>query len=415
MSTAHNTHTTHTAHTFDFNLDHPVSRKNSSYPGAIGAWIAEMDFPVAAPIREAVARNVEASLFGYVDIPTQTSVLLATQRWLSRSFDWNVSLNSIFCVGDIIAGYEAVIRNLVPANAPIIVPTPAYHLLPKTPRYFGRTVIELPCIVDKTGRYTLDYATLDQVLVPGALFVLTNPYNPVGQVFARDELRQLAALIDAHSALVFADEVHSPLVLNPNARHIPYASLNEAALSHTVTAYSASKAWNIPGLKAAQLVIEGPQLKKIWKRSAAFYADGASRLGLIASIAAYTDPACTQWLDDTRAVIRGNLALVKQHFALHHPAIRVANNDATYLLWIDLRSLGITGRVADYLLEQAHVAVNDGCDYGAPGFIRLNIALEPQVLLQALTQISCALTRREHPQGQPCSAHTQLLAALSQA
>jgi cystathionine beta-lyase len=389
----------------DFSPIEPLSRKESSYPDAIGAWIAEMDYPVAPEILDVVRRNVDASLLSYVDVPIKKRTLEATAKWLERRFGYAPPKGSLFLVADIIAGYESVLRVLARKDAPVIVPTPAYHLLLHTPRYFGRKLIELPCIVSATGRYLIDYEGLDAVLEPGAVFALTNPYNPVGQVFTHSELERLAEVVDAHDALVFADEVHSPLVLDPAARHIPYASVSRAAAEHSVMAVSASKPFNITGLKCAQLIIPGERLRKAWKPYASFYGDGVSRLGLYAAATAYASPRCAQWLDETLKRIRGNLAFAREHFAEHSPQVALSRHQATYLLWMDLRWWNLGARPADYLLKHARVALNDGQDFGSPGFVRLNMALEPKRFEEAVWRISAALDAAERKEKSADDGH----------
>ncbi|MDR3053220.1 MAG: aminotransferase class I/II-fold pyridoxal phosphate-dependent enzyme [Coriobacteriales bacterium] len=374
-----------------FDLDHPISHKNGAHPGAIGAGVAEMDFALAAPIRDALTRNVEASAVGYVDRTTHTQMLAATAQWLARNLNWEVSPKDVLCVADVLSGFEAVLRSFTAPDAPILIPAPAYNMLLKTPRYFGRVPVAIPCPRSEDGRYLLDFSAIDELLVPGALFVLTNPWNPTGQVYTRNELEQLAQLIARHDALVFADEVHCPLILNKACKHIPYASLSGQAAAHSITAISASKAWNIAGLKTAQLIISSPPLRQIWRRVAPFYALGASRLGLVANIAAYTNPKSQTWLDRTLDVLRENHATLRQHFAQHHPAVSVSANDATYLAWLDFRALELRRSPADFLLEHAQVVANDGTEYGAPGFLRFNFALEPPTLKRALQQITQAL------------------------
>ncbi|MDR2587459.1 MAG: aminotransferase class I/II-fold pyridoxal phosphate-dependent enzyme [Coriobacteriales bacterium] len=389
----------------DFSPIEPLSRKESSYPDAIGAWIAEMDYPVAPAILDVVRRNVDASLLSYVDAPIRKRALEATAAWLEHRFGYAPPKGSLFLVADIIAGYESVLRVLAREDAPVIVPTPAYHLLLHTPQYFGRKLIELPCAVSATGRYLIDYEGLDAVLEPGAVFALTNPYNPVGQVFTRSELGRLAEIIDAHNALVFADEVHSPLILDPRVRHIPYASVSQAAAEHSVTAISASKSFNITGLKCAQLIIPGERLRKAWKPYAFFYGDGVSRLGLYAAATAYADPHCTRWLDETLGRIRGNLAFAREYFAEHNPHVVLSQHQATYLLWMDLRWWDLGARPADYLLKHARVALNDGEDFGSPGFVRLNMALEPGRFEEAVRRISAALDTAERREESTVNGH----------
>jgi cystathionine beta-lyase len=354
-----------------------------------------MEFALAPPIASTVTRNVDASLLAYADTVTREQIKAATAYWLETRFNWLVNPADVFYVADILAGYEAVIRNLTQPNAPIIIPTPVYGPLLATPAFFDRAVVQVPCCQDAAGRYVLDYEALDAVLTPGALFVLTNPYNPVGQVFRRDELERLCALITKHDALVFSDEVHSPLILAENIKHIPYATIAPAAAQHCVTAVSASKAFNITGLKTAQLIIPGTELRRTWRKVAPFYADGASRLGLSANVAAYTDPASLVWLEQTIETLRANYLKLKLHFALNHPDIKVFENEATYLAWIDVRGLNLGEKASDFFLKQARVALSDGSEFRAPGFVRINFALEPSTLQQMLTQITRAIRARQ--------------------
>jgi cystathionine beta-lyase len=313
---------------------------------------------------------------------------------LEQRFGYKPPAGSIFLVGDIIAGFESVLRVLARSDAPVIVPTPAYHLLLHTPQTFARNLIELPCVINGEGRYLIDYERLDKLLEPGAVFALTNPYNPVGQVYTREELERLAQIVEARGALVFADEVHSPLVLDPNARHIPYASVSAAAAEHSVTAISASKAFNVAGLKCAQLIIPGKRLRAMWKPYGCFYSDGVSRLGLYAAATAYLDPSCAQWLDEVLDKLRVNLAFAQDYFAGHAPEVMLGQHQATYLLWLDVRAYELGKSPSDYLREHARVAVNDGADYGkgSAGYVRLNLALEPKRLQEAVRRISEALT-----------------------
>jgi cystathionine beta-lyase len=374
-----------------------LSRKNSSYPDAIGAWIAEMDYPIAPAILDAVRRNVDASLLSYVDGPIARQVIHATTVWLEQRFGYQPPTGSVFLTGDIISGYESVLRVLSRSDAPVIVPTPAYHLLLHVPKTFARNLIELSCVIDDNGRYLIDYELLDKLLEPGSVFVLTNPYNPVGQVYAREELEHLAQIIEAHDALVFADEVHSPLILDPEAAHIPYASISEAAAEHSITAISASKAFNVAGLKCAQLIIPGKRLRDIWQPYGFFYGDSTSRLGLYAAATAYLDPGCSQWLEGVLDRLRANLAFAQDLLARHNLAVVLTQHQATYLLWLDLRAYRLGADAADHLLRHARVAVNNGAGYGKGyvGYVRLNLALEEERLQEAVRRISRILSEAE--------------------
>ncbi|MDR2105820.1 MAG: aminotransferase class I/II-fold pyridoxal phosphate-dependent enzyme [Coriobacteriales bacterium] len=376
-----------------FDPQHPLSRKNGRYPDIIGACIAEMDYPVAKPIRDVLLRNIEGSLLSYVDTPSRLELPRATAAWLKQQLDWHVEPAQVFIVGDVIAGYESVMRLLAPPPLPIVIPTPAYHLLLSTPHCFGRNVREVPCLRDDDagGRFLLDYDAIAAALEPGALFVLTNPYNPVGQAYTRAELLRLVDVIDEAGALVFSDEIHFPIILDEGLRHVPYASLDERARRHTITAVSASKPFNLAALHCAQLIIQDKGLRDAWKPYGFFYGDATSRLGVHAAIVAYSDPACKAWLDDVLVRLRANREIVHRHFAARHPGTWVSSQEATYLVWVDVRSLLPMSLPEAFLLDKAKVSVSGGESFSTPGFIRINIALEPEILQRALEGISTAI------------------------
>jgi cystathionine beta-lyase len=375
-----------------FDPEHPVSRKDGCFGAdVIGAWIAEMDYAVAEPIRDVLARNLDASLLSYVDVQSRAELPAATSRWLASRLDWQVDAKEVFIVGDVMQGYESVIRLLKAPDAAVIVPLPNYSPLLSIPRCFGYQLVCVDSLRDDNGRYALDYDAIDKALEPGALFVLTNPWNPVGQMFTQGELLQLADVIEANKALVFADEIHFPLVLSQRLRHLPYAGLDERTRSHTVTAVSASKPFNLAALHCAQLVIPDDRLRSAWKRYAHFYGDASSRLGLHAQIVAYSDPRSQEWLEASLELIRTNRDLLLEHFQMRHPQLWASPTDATYLVWMDTAPLALPEPAEKFLLDRARVAVGGGATFGADdSFVRINIALNPERMQGMLARISKA-------------------------
>jgi cystathionine beta-lyase len=233
----------------------------------------------------------------------------------------------------------------------------------------------------------------------GGMLILCNPYNPVGRVFTRDELIAVSEIVERHGGRVFADEIHAPLVFAPH-RHIPYASISEAAAAHTITSTSASKAWNLPGLKAAQVILSNDADAAIWATPVVTRNELlASNPGIIANTAAYDH--ARDWLADTHAYLDGNRTLLGELLAEHIPAIGYTPAEGSYIAWLDARGLGIEGSPADFFREEAGVALTDGiaCGAAGEGFLRFILATPRPIIEQAVRQMAAALARREVPVG----------------
>jgi len=238
--------------------------KWSAVPGAIGAFVAEMDFGVAPNISRALHAAIDDGVLGYLPSALGQQMSAATARWTADRYGWTVDPADVHPLPDVLAGLRLAIDRFSRAGAPVIVPTPAYMPFLTVPPSLGREVIEVPMLIDAEGRYTLDLDGIDAAFRAGAnLLVLCNPYNPVGRVFTRDELVAVGEVVQRHDGRVFSDEIHAPLVYAPGI-HVPYASISPEAAAHTVTTTSASKAWNLPGLKAAQLILSSDADREAW-------------------------------------------------------------------------------------------------------------------------------------------------------
>jgi cysteine-S-conjugate beta-lyase len=243
------------------------------------------------------------------------------------------------------------------------------------------------------GRATYDLDALDRAFASGGrLFVHCNPHNPLGRVFTEAEQLALAEVVERHGGRVFADEIHAPLVL-PGAVHRPYASLSPVTAAHAVTATSASKAWNLPGLKAAQFLVSNEADARRWADVGFFAAHGAATLGVLANTAAYDGGG--PWLDGVLTYLDGNRRLLATLLAERLPEVRYMPPEGTYLAWLDCRGLGIEGSAGQFFLERAGVAFVDGPECGAPGagHVRLNFATPRRVLETIVERMAAALGR----------------------
>ncbi|AZL08808.1 MalY/PatB family protein [Brevibacterium aurantiacum] len=364
-------------------------RKWSSFPGSLGAFIAEMDFGVAPGVRQALREVDERDLYGYAPQSIVSDLKSATSAFCAERYGWQFPTDHVELASDVIASFLGILTHLTPADTPIVLPTPAYMPFFDVAKVTGRELFEVPMIRSETG-WSVDLDALDSALVPGATLVLCNPHNPIGKVYTEAELLALAEVVERNGARVFSDEIHAPLVYTP-ARHISYASLNETTAGHTATATAASKAFNIPGLKCAQLILSSEKDREIWAEKGNFVSGAASNPGLLATTAAYTQSG--DWLDEITAYLKGNRELLTDLVSAHLPNATFLPPEGTYLAWLDLRGYGLETGLSQHFNERAHVAITEGrlCGEVGEGHIRFNFALPRPLLTGAIERIASAL------------------------
>lgn len=370
------------------------SLKWTEFPGEIGAFIAEMDFGIAPPVRLALEAAIGGAMTSYLPSPVAARHAEATAAWMRERYDWSIEPEQVHHVADVIACLELALTRFSRPGTPVIVPTPAYMPFLELPRELGREVIELP-MAQRAGRWVIDPDRLDQVFADGGaggLLILCNPANPTGTVFTRDELLAIAGAVERHGARVFADEVHAPLILQPGLRHVPYASVSDAAAAHTVTGTSAAKAWNIAGLKCGQFIVSNDADEALWQRECVRAENGASVLGVIANTAAYTSGA--RWLGGVLEQLRSNRDRLAELVAEKLPEVRFTVPEGTYFLWMDCGELRLPGGPADFFHKRAQVALTGGaaCGQGFAESVRFNFAMPPAVLERAVERMAQAVS-----------------------
>jgi cysteine-S-conjugate beta-lyase len=369
------------------------SLKWTRYGEAIGAFVAEMDFGTAPAVTRALHDAVDRGLLGYLPAPVAREMAEACADWQRRRYGWELPAGWITPLADVVAGLQAAVEHFTPPGSPVVLPTPAYMPFLKVPGMLGRELLEVPMVPGDDGRPTYDLDGLDRAFAAGgALLVHVNPHNPTGRVFTEAEQRALAAVVERHGVRVFADEIHAPLV-HPGSVHRPYASLSPRTAAHTVTATSASKAFNVPGVKAAQLLLSDPADVAHWAEVGELVGHGASTPGVLASTAAYTDGE--EWLAGVLTYLDGNRQLLADLLAEHLPQVRYTPPEGTYLAWLDGRALGVEGSLGEFFLREAGVALVDGPECGAPGtgHVRLNLATPRPVLRTVVRRMAAALAR----------------------
>ncbi|MEV4776809.1 MalY/PatB family protein [Microbacterium sp. LWH12-1.2] len=384
-------------HPFDsrtrFHLDRPESRKWSLHPGRIGAWVAEMDFGVAPEIAAAMHRAIDEENLGYLSPSVAAELGVATSDWMRDEYGWTVDPERVHPVSDVMAVLRVAVEEYAPAGSPVIVPTPAYMPFLSYLPAIGHPVIEVPG-VEVDGRWQHDLQRIDEAFAAGArTLVLCNPHNPTGTVASRAELEAIAKIVERHGGRVFADEIHAPLRFDGRP-FIPYASVSDATAAHTVTGTSASKAWNIPGLKTAQLITSNDADQELYRGFGFSVQHGAATLGVVASTAAYR--LGKPWLDGVLAYLDGSRSLLGSLVSEHLPGAVYRAPEATYIGWIDTKALGIDGPPAEFFREQAGVVLTEGrlLGRGYEDYVRVVFATPRPILEEAVAAMGAALRRR---------------------
>jgi cystathionine beta-lyase len=294
---------------------------------------------------------------------------------------------------DVLKGLEITIRLYAPKGGKVIVPTPAYMPFLTTPQLHGREIVQVP-MAQTDGRWEYDLDAIDAAFAAGAeVLIVCNPFNPIGRVMTRDEMLAISEVVDRHGGRVFSDEIHAPIVFN-GLRHVPYASISETAANHTITAIAASKAWNLAGLKTAQIVTSNDADEAIWQETGAQLGHGASTLGVIASTAAYNTGQ--EWLQGVLDYLDGNRRWLADAVADKLPGVRYTMPEGTYLAWLDFCGTGLDGDLAEFFRENARVAMVDGgaCGEVGKGCVRFNFAMPRPILEQAVQQMAQAMRSR---------------------
>lgn len=365
--------------------------KWTRHPGCLGAWIAEMDFGIAPAIADALRASIEHHATGYLPDELVAELAAACADHQRDVHGWSIDPAQIRPVADVLQTLRVAIEHFSRPGSPVVLPLPTYMPFLDLPGDVGRDTIAVP-MVAVDGRPTLDLDALDRAFAAGGhLLVLCNPHNPLGRVMTAGELTAIAEVVDRHGGVVFADEIHGPIVY-PDARHVPYASLSSATAAHTITATSASKAWNLPGLKCAEVVLTAEGDAERWDALPHIAVPGPSNPGVVASTAAFRH--ARPWFDAVLGYLDGNRRLFADLVDEHLPGAGHSPPEGTYLAWVDLRGLALPDDLGAFFRDHAGVALTDGAACGAPGHVRVNLATPRPILRRIVERMGAAVTTR---------------------
>lgn len=347
----------------------------------IPMFIAESDFPTAPAVKDAIVQACEREMFGYTPAPHAHRLGEAVSDFYAARYGWRPEPARIFPVADVVRGVLLAIQHFT--QGPVIVPVPAYFPFLNIADAAGRERIDVA--------NTLNLAEIEQAFKQGAgSIIVTNPYNPGGWVFSEAELDAVCEVARKYGGRVIVDEIHAPLVFD--GQHV-CAAANNPDVCITVTA--TSKAWNVAGLKCAQMIFSNDEDVATWERINPVAKDGVGTLGITAAEACYD--LGREFLDEEVAQLKANRDWLVTHLPEAVPGIKFEVPAATYLMFLDFSDTKLDDpRPAAWLLKHAKVAMNEGVDFGPGGEhkARMNFATSPEILQQAVERIAQAVRLR---------------------
>ena len=384
------------------NFDEIIDRKNTSclkydfaaergYPADIlPFWVADMDFRAPAPVIAAIKERADHGIFGYTQVKDDYFTVL--QNWFQTRHNWTIERRDLIVTPGVVFAVAAAIRAFTNPNDSVLIQPPVYYPFANMIRQNDRTLIDNPLHL-RNGHYEIDFEDFEQKIIDhnARLFILCSPHNPVGRVWTRAELEQLAAICLRHNIIVVADEIHEEFV-RPGFRHIPFASLSEETAAITLTCTSPSKTFNLAGLQISNIFIRNEELRRRFKEelSRTGY-DEPNTLGLAGAKAAYEHGAA--WHTQLLAYLEENHVRAKEFIAAHLPKVKLIEPEGTYLLWLDFSAYGLTDEALnEKIIRDAHLWLDDGPIFGAggSGFQRINIACPWATLEQGLKNLAVA-------------------------
>lgn len=389
-------------HEFDFDtvrerrrtdsLKYDYAKIKKKPTDALPLWVADMDFPVAPAIHDALISRVDHGIFGYSD-DADGSYYNMLSAWYVSHFGYETKPQWLVKTPGVVYAICTAIRAYTCKDDAVLIQEPVYYPFRQSVTDNERRLVVNPLqYID--GRYEIDLAHFERCITENnvSLFILCSPHNPVGRVWRREELTAMGDICLKHNVLVVADEIHADFVYEGHQHHV-FAGLKPAYADITITCTAPTKTFNLAGLQLSNIFIANRELRHAFRRE--LHAAGYSQpnvLGLVACRAAYAQGAA--WLDALRTYLQGNLSYLRDFLASELPEIRLVEPEGTYLVWLDCSALGMKGsHLDDFMLNQAGLWLDDGTMFGegGEGFQRINIACPRATLTDALSRLQQAV------------------------
>ncbi len=359
----------------------------------IPMWVADMDFRTAPFVVEALKKRLEHEVLGYTFACKEWSESIV--KWLINRHGWAIRENMLTFTPGIVRGLAFAVQCFTEKGDKIMVMPPVYHPFFLVSERNERQVVFSPLVL-KEGSLYIDFNRFEKDIAGCKLLILSNPHNPGGRVWTKEELHRIAEICYDKGTLVISDEIHADLTLPPY-HHSTFALVSEKARMNSLVFMSPSKAFNMPGLASSYVVIENESLLNRFRTYMEASEFNEGHLFAYLSVAAAYSHG-TEWLDQVIDYIQGNIDFTENFLKSNIPVIGMIRPQASYLIFLDCRKLGLKQEELNRLfVEDAHLALNDGTTFGkeGEGFMRLNVACPRSVLAQALQQLERAVSNRK--------------------
>ena len=355
-------------------------------------WVADMDFQVAQPIKEAVVQRAGHGIYGYSMVPD--SYYEAVINWFKRRHNWTIEREWMLYTTGVVPAISCAIKALTLPGEKVLVMTPVYNCFFSSIRNQG-CVVEETELVREADTYKIDFDDFERKCADEkvTVFLLCNPHNPAGRVWTKDELERMNDICMRHGVKVISDEIHCELVM-PSHTFTPFASVNDACLANSVTLNSPSKSFNMAGLQMANIICKNPEWRRRIDRVVnIFEVCDVNCFAPAAIEAAYNESE--DWLDQLNSYLWENYKALKEFFREYMPKLEVIRLEGTYLVWVDISGIELTSDEAQQmLLKEGKVLINSGTLYGrkaGQGYLRINIACPRKQMLEGLTRMARVL------------------------
>lgn len=351
----------------------------------IPMWVADMDFPTADFIREAIIERAKGDVYGYTF--REDAYFESIVNWIQRHHQWETKKEWMSFTPGIVNAFNLAVMGLTKEGDEIIIQPPVYHPFFFAVNNHNRMLVENP-LIDTEDGYVMDFDLLEQQTKTAKMLILSNPHNPVGRAWRKEELMRLGEICMRNNVLVFSDEIHCDLVM-PGFKHVPFASLSEEFAQNSITAHAASKTFNLAGLATSTVIISNEDLRKKYCDFVhSTEADMGNVFGKIATKAAMEKG--DEWHAQLIDYIKGNIDFAYDFIKREMPKIRIHKAEATYMIWLNFKDYGISDAELNHkMIHEAGLGLNAGNIFGKEGefCMRVNLACPRSIVEKALNQM----------------------------
>lgn len=387
-------------YSMNYDFDKIVERRNTSCvkwdagdKDVLPMWVADMDFEVLPEILEAVKKRAEHGVYGYTLFSDE--YYNAVISWVKEKHNWDIKKEWIIYSPGVVTGLNLIVKALNQVGDKVVIQTPVYYPFYRAIENNGFRVLKNP-LKFEDGKYKMDFEDLEKKLKDKRVktLILCSPHNPVGRVWTKDELKRLGDLCLQNGVTIISDEIHSDIIYKEN-EHTTFASISKEFENNSIVCMSASKTFNLAGLRTSSLIIPNEVLRrKVINVIDSVGNAEPNAFSECATVAAYNYGK--QWLSEMIDYLKGNLNFMKEYINENMPYIKVIEPEGTYLAWLDFRALEMEpNELHEFILKKAKVWFDEGYIFGyeGNGFERINLACPRIILKEALERINKAINQ----------------------